>query len=264
MIPPRADDVRRHGCNVDNARVLQAVDRRRRAGRELSHDERVNLRLDTSKLLGAPPAQRMQRPGWRDPRLWAGAAIVAVSVVGGARLLASADDTVPVWVAHGDLAAGAPVTAADLDRHRVRFTDRGDLAGYFSGADAPPDGVLLHGIGAGELVPRTAIGPSAESGRVQLPVSVDPEQVPPSVGAGSVVDVYVLGSTGARIGPSRTDDVEPALAGVGVVAAPDVQDGFVVSGKRQLVLAVPEADARRFFGLIGATDSPTVTVVGRS
>ena len=51
---------------------------------------------------------------------------------------------------------------------------------------------------------------------------------------------------------------------VSVLDAPDVQDSFVVSGKRQLVLAVPEDDARRFFGLLGAADSPTLTVVRRA
>ncbi|MCW2794950.1 MAG: hypothetical protein JWM79_447, partial [Nocardioides sp.] len=35
------------------------------------------------------------------------------------------------------------------------------------------------------------------------------------------------------------------------------------SGKRQLVLAVAEKDARRFFALLGTTDSPVITVVRR-
>jgi hypothetical protein len=187
---------------------------------------------------------------------------VAVSVVAGARLLASADDTVSVWAADGDLAAGAPVTAADLERHGVRFADGDELSGYFTGAE-PPEGVLLRGVGAGELVPRTAVGPAGRVGTVQLPVSVDPEQVPPSVAAGSVVDVYVLG---ARDGAdaSRFGDAAPALAGVGVIDAPDVEDSFVASGKRQLVLAVSEEDAERFFGLVGAADSETLTIVRRS
>ncbi|WP_344047204.1 hypothetical protein [Nocardioides panacihumi] len=200
----------------------------------------------------APAAQRVQRAGWRDPRLWVGVAIVAASVVVGARVLASADDTVPVWTAVGDLAAGAPLAAGDLEQHRVRFADADVLRDYYSGTASPPRGVLLRGLGAGELLPRAAVGTATQSGTVQVPLAVDPEQVPPSVGAGSVVDVYLLG------------DAEPALAAASVVDAPDVQDSFVVSGKRQLVLAVPEDDARRFFGLLGAADSPTLTVVRRA
>lgn len=227
-----------------------------------THDGLVDLGIDTSAvgagLPGAPPAQRVQRAGWRDPRLWVGVAIVAVSVVAGARLLASADDTVPVWAASGDLAAGAPVGSADLEPHRVRFADGDDLDGYYRATSPPPAGVLLRAVGDGELLPRTAVGPAEQDGTVQVPLSVDPEQVPPSVGRGSVVDVYVLGE--ARADAAAT----PALAGVSVVDAPEVQDSFVVSGKRQLVLAVPEEQARRFFGLLGGTDPATLTVVRRS
>ncbi|WP_091119598.1 hypothetical protein [Nocardioides terrae] len=222
----------------------------------------MNLGLDTSSsgLAGAPPAQRVPRAGWRDPRLWVGAALVAVSVVAGARLLAASDDTVRVWAAGDDLAAGAPVTAADLEQHRVRFADGDDVGGYFR-ATEPPDGVLLRGVGAGELVPRSAVGAADQNGTVQVPLAVDPEQVPPSVGTGSVVDVYLLGGP---VDGARDADAEPVLAGVSVVDAPAVEDSFVASGKRQLVLAVPEDDAHRFFGLVGAADSPTLTVVRRS
>jgi hypothetical protein len=232
----------------------------------------VDLGLDTSTAGGgvaAPPAaQRVQRAGWRDPRLWVGVAIVAVSVVAGARLMASADDTVPVWVAADDLAAGAPVTPADLERHRVRFADGDDLDGYYRASEPPPAGVLLRGVGDGELLPRTAVGPAAQRDTVQVPLAVDPQQVPPSVGRGSVVDVYVLGGPSGRTdgasGVAGSGSAEPALAGVSVVDAPDVEDSFVVSGKRELVLAVPEEQAQRFFGLIDAADTPTVTVVRRS
>jgi len=238
------------------------VERQVTPDRSPSHDVLVNLGLDTSSsgLAGAPPAQRVPRPGWRDPRLWVGAALVAVSVVAGARLLAAADDTVPVWAASGDLAAGAPVTAGDLEQHRVRFADGDDADGYFR-ATEPPDGVLLRGVGAGELLPRSAVGAADASETVQVPLAVDPEQVPPSVGTGSVVDVYLLG--GAADGTPR-EDADPVLAGVSVVDAPAIEDSFVASGKRQLVLAVPEDDVQRFFALVGASDTPTLTVVRRS
>ncbi|MBW6551905.1 hypothetical protein MMA91_24640, partial [Salmonella enterica] len=60
--------------------------------------------------MAPPPAVRASTPGWRDPRLWVGVAIVAVSVVGGARLLASADDTVAVYGVVTDMGAGDEVT----------------------------------------------------------------------------------------------------------------------------------------------------------
>ena len=79
-----------------------------------------------------PPATRASRPGWRDPRLWIGVVIVAVSVVGGARLMASADDTVGVWSVAVDAGPGTRLSADDLVAHRVRFADAGDVDGYFT------------------------------------------------------------------------------------------------------------------------------------
>lgn len=198
-------------------------------------------------------AERARRPGWRDPRLWAGVAIVAVSVVAGSRLLAAADETVPVWAAAADLAPGAAFDQGDLVSTPVQLADT-DPARYLKVGDMLPEGVLLRGVGEGELVPAAAIGPAEQSGTVQVPISVDPEQVPPSVAAGAVVDVYLVGE-------GATGD--PALSAVSVVDAPAIEDSFVVSGKRQLVLAVPEADAHGFFALLAADSTATLTVVRR-
>src|SRR5687768_11311810 len=74
------------------------------------HDDAVSRDLGSSVALhDAPQAVRATRPGWRDPRLWVGILIVAVSVVAGARLLAAADDTVTVWTAVRDMGAGDTV-----------------------------------------------------------------------------------------------------------------------------------------------------------
>lgn len=227
--------------------------------------------LGTSTALGSAagtaassprPALRARRSTWRDPRLWVGVALVAGSVVAGARLLASADETVPVWSAARDLGAGAVLTPDDLVVERVRFGDEALLAGYLPADEPVPAGMRLErGIGAGELVPRAAVGPAEEAGTVELPVAVDPELVPPSVGPGSVVDVYVVAATSGGA-PAAGDG--PALSGVSVVAAPDLASSFGTSGKRQLVLAVPDEAAPGFFELLGSLSSPVVTVVGRS
>ncbi|HRK48490.1 MAG TPA: hypothetical protein PK324_22875, partial [Nocardioides sp.] len=58
-----------------------------------------------------PSAVRGHRSGWRDPRLWVGVVLVAVSVVVGSRTLAAADDTVQVWAAAADLGVGQRVEA---------------------------------------------------------------------------------------------------------------------------------------------------------
>ena len=203
-----------------------------------------------------PPATRAARSGWRDPRLWIGVLIVVVSVVAGSRLLAAADDTVTVWSVAADAGPGARLDADDLEPTRVRFADEGDLAGYFSVDDElPAELVLLRGVGAGELLPRAALG-TAEStaDTVELPVAVDTEQVPPAVQAGSVVSVYLVGSRSSG----------PLLADATVVDAPPLESTFgTTTGRRQLVLAVPADDAGAFLAELGRVDSPVLTVVRR-
>lgn len=194
------------------------------------------------------------RPGWRDPRLWIGVALVAISVVVGARLLAAADESVAVWVAASDLAAGDELTADDLEARRVRFVDEADLDRYVA-ADQPlpGDARLLRGVGAGELLPRAALGSADEAGILQLPIAVEPALVPDSVRPGSVVSVYVRDT-------ARCEECAgAALEGVTVLDAPAGDD---LTGTRQLVLAVEQADADRWFELLAGLEQPVVTVVG--
>ena len=225
--------------------------------------------LGTSTTAPTPLATRATTPGWRDPRLWVGVLIVAVSVVAGARLLSAADDTVPVWSVATDMGAGDEVRADDLVAVRVRFADASDLGGYFTADDElPADLVLTRGVGAGELLPRAAVGSAADSDTLQVPVAVDAEQVPGSVRAGSVVDVYLVASQSvAQTGGTRPTGSGPrggpALSAVTVVDAPPLEESFGSTGKRQLVLAVAEQDASRFFRLLGSSESPVITVVRR-
>ena len=189
-----------------------------------------------------PVAARGRRAAWRDPRLWVGVVLVAASVVLGARVLAAADDTVQVWSAGSDLGAGQRLDAGDLVAQRVRFADVGALGGYFTVDDElPAELELTRPVAAGELLPRAAVGEPSASGLVEVPVAVDPELVPPSVGAGDTVDVYVVAPLTAA--PATTDAEQPAppsgpaLSGASVVDAPEAASSFGTSGKRQLVLA---------------------------
>lgn len=220
-----------------------------------------------------PAAARSRGPGWRDPRLWIGVVILAASVLAGARLFASVDDTVAVWSVAAQHGAGDRLEADDLVAVRVRFADAGTRAGYVGVDDAlPADLVLGRGVEAGELLPRAAVGSGDDSGLVQVPIAVEPEQVPGSVAAGSVVDVYLVAPS-AEVAAGQQDGAvqqqvagsaaAPALAGVTVLDAPALADSFGTTGKRQLVLAVPEAETAAFFTMLGATQSPVITVVRR-
>ena len=204
----------------------------------------------------APPvATRVTRTGWRDPRLWIGLLIVAGSVVLGAGRRAAADDAVAVWAVVDDQGVGAPLGPDDVVAVRVRFAGDAELDRYLPADDPlPEDVVLSRGVGGGELLPRAAIDTAEDAGTVGVPLDLDPGRVPPSIETGSVVNVYV-GSAG-----TRRDGSEEALSEVTVVAAPPVEESFAVTGTRQLVVAVDEAEVGAFIALLDGQDDPIVRI----
>jgi hypothetical protein len=220
----------------------------------------VNLGITDS-----PAARRASAPGWRDPRLWLGLVIVAASVLAGALVLGTSDDTVPVWAAADPLGAGQTLKADDLAVRRVRFDDSGAAGLYFRADEQlPADLRLSRDIGAGELLPRAAVGPASGHDLRQVPVSVAAGQVPAAVGVGDTVDVYLRPSS--RTGCQQDSEVcagRPVVAGVPVLDAPATDDVFVADGSRMLVLGMSGAQAQRFFRLLSSTDDAALTVVGR-
>jgi len=215
-------------------------------------------------MTDTPAAKRAAAPGWRDPRLWVGVAIVAASVLVGALVLGGSDDTVPVWAAGDSLGAGHVLTSDDLTVRRVHFADDGD-AGLYLPADRqlPADLRLLRAVGAGELVPRAAVGPASGVSLREVPVPVPPDQVPGRVGVGDTVDVYLRPGSRSGCSGTRVCSGRPVLAGVTVLDAPPADEAFGSDGSRMLVLGMGDADARRFFRLLASTDNPSLTVVGR-
>lgn len=224
-----------------------------------------------------PPAVRTTTPGWRDPRLWIGVAIVAASVVIGSRVLASADDTVQVWAVADDVAPGAPLTEDDLVARRVRFADGEDLDRYVEvGAELPAELALSRALGAGELLPRSAIGAPDDGDTVTLSIAVPPLLVPTAIGPGSVVDVYVTGDvtdgagaagdeggTGGG-GDGVPDPGIPVLDDVRVVAAPPAGESLSPGGERQVELAVPGDAVADYYAAVAGLAAPVVSVTQES
>jgi hypothetical protein len=231
-------------------------------GRDRVHDERVNLGITTNAP--TPAARRVTSPGWRDPRLWVGVAIVAASVLVGALVLGTSDDTVPVWAAADTLGSGHVLTADDLAVRRVHFDDSGAASVYFRADEQlPADLRLRRDVGAGELLPRAAVTPGGDHDQREVPVSVAPDQVPGAVGVGDAVDVYVRPSSRTGCQESPVCDGRPALSGVTVLDAPPADQAFGSDGTRMLVLGMSAAEAQRFFRLLASTDGAALTVVGR-
>lgn len=186
--------------------------------------------------LPSPPARRVGRPRWLDLRLLTGVLLVLVSVIVGARIVASSNSSEPVWVAARDLAAGTQLTADDLTRGRVHLY--GDKGKYVSAKTNPPVGyVLTRPVGKGELLPVGAVGPAGAAPAYRLvTVQVAPLHVPLHLGAGDRVDVYVTPrSTGGQQQPSTL-----VFGGAVVQAVNSGSHGLTASsGDTAVVLQVP-------------------------
>jgi hypothetical protein len=176
--------------------------------------------------------------------------LVLGSVLLGARLVAGADRTVPVWSAAGDLSAGTVLTADDLVPVQVRLGSAS--AGYLSTTTQPAGRVLSRPVHGGELLPRSAL--DGASAQVQLALPVQAGYVPPGLGRGSRVDVYALPAAGAAAASP------PAAPGVAVV----VRDATVqaVSGRAQGVLSTPTTTVQVVVSVPGGQAPDVLAAVG--
>lgn len=188
--------------------------------------------------------------------------VLAGSVVLGATLLGDADDTVPVWAVSADLAAGQPVGNRDLEVRQVRFPDPGSADRYLSATEPlPEDTTLARAVGAGELLPRAALGAGDAARLVEVPVAASTDAVPASVRVGSVVDVWVVpDGVAAGVGSRTPAGAERVLDDVVVLAAPRAEDGLAPSGNRQLVVGVPPAQLDGLPVALAGTGRGTVVV----
>ena len=215
-------------------------------------------------------ARRVARPRWRDPRLLLGVLLVLVCVLGGARLLSTADDYVEVWSASHDLSAGSALEAEDLQVRRVRFADQADADRYVSAEVAPLGVVLARAMGAGELLPRAALQGSAQPALAELPLAVAEASVPTDLARGDVVDVWVVPdedlTTTLTPADGRRSAIAPVLAervlpGVVVLSTGDGAVPLGGGGIRTIVVGVGAEEAQRLPSMLPALSAGEVVIV---
>lgn len=144
----------------------------------------------------SPPAVRLHRPGWRDPRLLVGIVLVAGSVALGSGLVAAAADTVPVYVALEPLVAGDALEPGMLAVREVQLAD--SLTHYLRADQALPEQpVVVRSISPGELITLSAV---ASAGELNVrPVAISPSgQLPSGVVKGSSVDLWFVPEQAGR------------------------------------------------------------------
>ncbi|CAM5781216.1 hypothetical protein [Cellulomonas persica] len=220
--------------------------------------------MDTALLdLPAPTAARLRRPGWRDPRLLAGIALVAAAVALGAWAVRSAQATVPVYATRDVLVPGTAVEADALVVVEVRLPELAS-GGYLSALEPlPEDAVVLRTVGEGELVPVGALGTADDVALrpVAVPVRAAPSD---EVVRGAVVDVWFTPArpTGAAA-DVPADELEPrALATAVTVAEVRRPDGaFAASGSSVVHVLVPADDLEPLLAALSADGSLDVLPV---
>jgi hypothetical protein len=216
-------------------------------------------RLDLPSGTPVPAATRTRPPGWRNPRLLLGLVLVATSVLLGARLMASADDTVAVWAVAHDLPAGAALSDGDLQQRRVRFPDASTADAYLTAEHALPAGSTLgREVSAGDLLPRSALARSDGPALVEVPIGVASEDLPATVRQGSHVDVWVTPKVSAVQGqrPAATKVLDDVV----VVAVPRPADQLAPQSTRQLIIGLPEAGAAVLGTALGSISEGHVVV----
>ncbi|KGM15180.1 hypothetical protein [Actinotalea fermentans] len=216
----------------------------------------------------SPPALRLRRPGWRDPRLLLGVVLVAASVALGSTLVASAGRTVPVYAAAEALVPGDALAAADLTVRQVRL----DAAGAtYVRADEPlaDDLVATRVVGAGELLPRSAVATQTELGL--RPVAIEPDgALPEGLAAGAAVDLWFVPEGDAGVAPSSSvgatrgaPTVEPQLlaAGLTVAEVSEPRGGLAVGSAVTVHVLVPVDELPTVLGALAAEGSVEVVLV---
>ncbi len=200
--------------------------------------------------LPKPTAARLHKPSWRDTRLVVGVVLVLLSMAIGAKVIAVADDTVPMYAAAASLVPGQPVTQGDVKRVDVQLG--AERSGYVAADhDIAPDTFALRDVRPGELLPTSALGR-------RTGIDLKPVSVPVDVGgaaqlaAGSIVDVWVNAKDRSSAVDKYGKPVKTIKAAP-VARTPDTGGGGLgaASGSIAVQIMVPEA---RVQALIAAVD----------
>lgn len=216
----------------------------------------------------SPAATRATRSRWRDPRLVVGVVIVAVCALLGATLLGGSDATVGVWATRRAMNAGETLAAADLVRRDLRFADQRDADAYLSSERLPPAGATLaRPVGAGELVPRGALGTAGSDSLTEVPLTVDSEAVPGTLRAGALVDVWVTPDRAADAssagGGADAPRAELVFDDVAVLSVPRSGSSLGPTATRQVIVGVGRDQQSRLPTALAALAGGTVLLTAR-
>ncbi|MBU4464879.1 MAG: SAF domain-containing protein [Actinobacteria bacterium] len=199
-------------------------------------------------------ARSRPRAFWGDARFLIGVLLIAASVAGVWLVVAAARETVPVFAAARTIVPGQAVAADDLRVVDVALGQVGDA--YLAASGGPSVGsglVATRTIEAGELVPQSAVGPSADA-RFTTVVLRSAADVPASIGAGTVVEVW-----SAPLLERGAYDTPRILVSDATVVSVTRDDSMIGGGSAALELVIPRADVAG--ALAAIADQAALSVV---
>lgn len=145
----------------------------------------------------------------------------------GARVFASADDTVAVYQVKAAMFTGDPLTADSVSVTRVHFAEGLVADNYVNAAQPLPTGqVVNHDLRAGEMLTQGSVAPKVQTPTVELSVPISTGDIS-LVTKNSRIDVIVVpnSTTGtARVAPTKV------LSNVLVTSVPGGSGGAFSSG----------------------------------
>lgn len=199
----------------------------------------------------SPPAERRRRSWWKDGRVIGGVAILLICTIVGARLLAGGDDTVTVWQASRDLAAGAIPGPDDM----VAVSIPAAAAAAYVSAPGDLIGPLDRPVLAGELVPTPSAATAVDARWVTLPV--EPLHAPADLAPGERIDIWSTSDADLTAIP------KPVLVLEGVLVTGVTIDSMGVGGEYGVTVEVAPRDAAAVLAAVrsGALDLVRTPVV---
>ena len=203
----------------------------------------------------AAPGAKKTRRFWVDTRFLIGLVLIAASVTGVVTLVSAADSSVQVYTARDALSQGDVVMADDVFASSVRVDGAAEL--YIMAGEMPREGlVITKPVGAGELVPLSAVGDSAGLKMSAIVVSLA-GQLPGSIEAGSLVDLWSSRENGdGAFGPPSV------LVSSATVVRLVEEDGLVVNENAAAVeILVPRSRIARVLEAIANSDALSLVPV---
>jgi len=184
----------------------------------------------------------------RYQRTIAGGAILIIAFIAAILIAHEANRTVLLWSTSNELSTGAVIQQSDLQAKRALLPESSHL--YFSASADLIGAIVAHHVGAGELIPTSALiaQGSAVDGRY-VPLEVAIHDLPTDVERGSIVDIYAISKNSSEL--INTESASLVAVATTVIAVDRKGDlsgsvGVVVNLRAQNVISlISQISSRR-------------------